>query len=460
MRRFFFSLAFLTLAATGPMQASGGDREIAEQIIQRLKVQRDAGTLKGFTLDLKVEEGIVLMRGRVSAEQQKASVMAATEGIEGVSKVVDEITISTAENTPQPATADASKQQVAKQPAVERPAEPAAKQDKEFSFREALVAAATRNGSAQNRSTESGSTKPRMEVSPAIAANRGEVVPAAASEDESEATADRTDRAITAAVVRLLGEAQQEGQLRGFGVDVTTRNGDVWLSGRASNQQHKVLIMQLAQSVSGVSNVIDDITVYAPKRVDSAGSAASKLASNLKPVAVEPAARPVSESGNRSPVAAAAPYRMPQAGPQQYAPAGYTGMGPGAGPMPHMQGQGPMATTAPYRIPQGGSQQQMPAGYGGMHVAAGAAAGRPVPAAPYAGGMAAPRYDQPYMPNYAWPGYAAYPNYAAVTYPQQYSPSAWPYIGPFYPYPQVPLGWRKVSLEWDDGWWFLDFTDR
>ena len=70
------------------------------------------------------------------------------------------------------------------------------------------------------------------------------------------------------------------------------------------------------------------------------------------------------------------------------------------------------------------------------------------------------RYDQPCMPNYAWPSYAAYPNYAAVTYPKQYSPTAWPYIGPFYPYPQVPLGWRKVTLEWDSGWWFLDFKDQ
>ncbi len=69
------------------------------------------------------------------------------------------------------------------------------------------------------------------------------------------------------------------------------------------------------------------------------------------------------------------------------------------------------------------------------------------------------RYDQPRLPNYAWPSYAAYPNYAAVTYPKQYSPTVWPYIGPFYPYPQVPLGWRKVSLEWSDGWWFLDFKD-
>jgi hypothetical protein len=68
--------------------------------------------------------------------------------------------------------------------------------------------------------------------------------------------------------------------------------------------------------------------------------------------------------------------------------------------------------------------------------------------------------DQPNLPNYAWPSYASHPNYAAVTYPTQYSAAAWPYIGPFYPYPQVPLGWRKVTLEWDDGWWWLDFKDR
>ncbi|HWB10872.1 MAG TPA: BON domain-containing protein [Pirellulales bacterium] len=76
-----------------------------------------------------------------------------------------------------------------------------------------------------------------------------------------------------------------------------------------------------------------------------------------------------------------------------------------------------------------------------------------------AAGVAPAYYDQPHMPNYAWPSYAAHPNYAGVTYPRQYSPTAWPYIGPFYPYPQVPLGWRKVTLEWDDGWWFLDFDD-
>jgi len=75
-------------------------------------------------------------------------------------------------------------------------------------------------------------------------------------------------------------------------------------------------------------------------------------------------------------------------------------------------------------------------------------------------GMQRARYDNPQMPGYAWPTYASYPNYGAVTYPKQYSPNAWPYIGPFYPYPQVPLGWRRVTLEWDDGWWYLDFSSR
>jgi hypothetical protein len=75
-------------------------------------------------------------------------------------------------------------------------------------------------------------------------------------------------------------------------------------------------------------------------------------------------------------------------------------------------------------------------------------------------GIAQARYEQPNLPAYAWPSYAASPNYGQVNYPKQYSASAWPYIGPFYPYPQVPLGWRKVSLEWTDGWWFLDFESN
>ena len=113
---------------------------------------------------------------------------------------------------------------------------------------------------------------------------------------------------------------------------------------------------------------------------------------------------------------------------------------PYAGGAPYAAGPG---GAPPMGGPGGGFGAPMPAR--GMGVGAGA-----VPM----------RGDGPNMPNYAWPSYASYPNYAAVQYPTQYSPTAWPYIGPFYPYPQVPLGWRRVSLEWDDGWWWLDFDER
>jgi hypothetical protein len=63
--------------------------------------------------------------------------------------------------------------------------------------------------------------------------------------------------------------------------------------------------------------------------------------------------------------------------------------------------------------------------------------------------------NPPNMPPYAWPTYAPYNNYSRVAYPEAYPYSAWPFIGPVYPFPKVPLGWRSVKLEWEDGhWWF------
>jgi hypothetical protein len=61
----------------------------------------------------------------------------------------------------------------------------------------------------------------------------------------------------------------------------------------------------------------------------------------------------------------------------------------------------------------------------------------------------------PNMPPYAWPTYAPYNNYSRVAYPSAYPYNCWPFIGPMYPFPKVPLGWRAVRLQWDDGhWWY------
>ena len=61
------------------------------------------------------------------------------------------------------------------------------------------------------------------------------------------------------------------------------------------------------------------------------------------------------------------------------------------------------------------------------------------------------------LPNYSWPSYAPAGNYSAVGYPTAYPWQAWPNISAPYPYPEVPLDWRAVTLRWSDGIWFLDF---
>jgi len=83
---------------------------------------------------------------------------------------------------------------------------------------------------------------------------------------------------------------------------------------------------------------------------------------------------------------------------------------------------------------------------------------QPLPVDPVPlGAPSQPAYDMtgPKLPPYAWPTYAPYPNYSRVAYPQAYPYNAFPFIGPFYPFPKVPLGWRSVKLEWDDGHWYL-----
>jgi hypothetical protein len=62
------------------------------------------------------------------------------------------------------------------------------------------------------------------------------------------------------------------------------------------------------------------------------------------------------------------------------------------------------------------------------------------------------------MPPYAWPTYAPYNNFSRVAYPLAYPYASWPFIGPFYPFPKVPPGWRCVRLEWEDGYWWFSKT--
>ena len=266
------------------------------------------------------------------------------------------------------------------------------------------------------------------------------------------------DQQIADYVKSRLQIEQQRGNLRGFNVDMRVDRGTVWFKGFVSNERQEATILQAAQQAGhlGVVQVVDDIEVQQSQMP-----------------AVQ---QPTMPAANQQSVY----ERMPTEAPRREMPAYQAGYQPGPGystaaayqetaipnafnspidarsavsngvPLPFAQAQGvrAMQISGPAARTVGPAQMEM-----GMDMGMGMAP--PMPAQGY-GGV----YEEPNLPGYAWPGYAASPNYAAVTYPKQYSASAWPYIGPFYPYPQVPLGWRKVTLEWDDGWWMLDFNDK
>ncbi|TVS16895.1 MAG: BON domain-containing protein [Planctomycetaceae bacterium] len=226
---------------------------------------------------------------------------------------------------------------------------------------------------------------------------------------------DAQSQQIAQELIARLEQQDAMGRLQGCDFDVRVEQAVVMLSGSVALPQQHQLLLDLAHRVPGVRQVSADLQVLS----DPTGGVAISPASAQMPVAYsqghmmnEPMA---GIDQTPRPIGAA---RM----------AAYAGGAVLAGPMMaanHLRGGG-----VPAHLPGGG------------HAA--------VPA----------RYDHPNLPGHAWPSYAAYPNYAAVTYPKQYSPTAWPYIGPFYPYPQVPLGWRKVTLQWKDGWWQLNFNSK
>ena len=245
---------------------------------------------------------------------------------------------------------------------------------------------------------------------------------------------------------------KNSGQMRGYSIGVKVNGSTAELGGTVRDDQQLANALYLAKSTPGIENVVNHLSVVPAAEDDSP---VTKLRQPITPSS--------SQSQNQAPAPMAAPVlqtEYAQSSNMVSVSANRASVPNAAAPnmMPTPQARPIAAQTA--------SMQSMPAqycppgqNYGAMNGVGPGTQPQPMYAPGNGGGVAAASYDHPNMPNYAWPSYAAYPNYAAITYPRQYSATAWPYIGPFYPYPQVPLGWRKVSLEWEDGWWFLDFCD-
>ncbi len=270
---------------------------------------------------------------------------------------------------------------------------------------------------------------------------------------------------------------KDSGKLDGYRIGVRFQNGTTWLTGTVQSREQMAIALRLVSASEGVSRVINNLEIQAtagPKpdapltRFIAKRSTASPLASPRQSLTTAERLARVRASQKEALAAqkamaqkAAAQKAMAQrtvAYEAEQVPTSYP-----TGAVQRVAGTEYPAQAAPRMVATRPMGRPIPIAYmqQGRPMPAPRSAGRPIPAYVQGGGGPAPaRYDQPHLPNYAWPSYSAHPNYAALTYPRQYSPAAWPYIGPFYPYPQVPLGWRKVTLEWDDGWWMLDFKDR
>jgi len=419
MRRFLFGVVIASMTAVVPSWAIAGDREIASGIMTELQNAKSQGALKGFDLDLKVESGVVYLSGNVRSTAQHDLVVAAVEKTAGVARLVDELKV----------VEDATKATGAKSSS-----EP-------FSLAKAIKQSLGNPFAVVPASTDAVVAQPAATQIPAVQPASG-------------------DSLITDTIIGKLQELKQAGLLKGFDLDVSTASGEVSVYGKVASDEQKMLVLDLVRHVRGVRKVIDDVSVPSAVRPASnivlaapANAPAGVPVPQPMPVAqAMPVAQPMLQQ-----VAVPQPVPMNRVAPQVPAEV-QAGLQPvaGMGSMPMVGNQRMPRPFAPAMV----TNAQVVDGSAGVPAAG--SAGAPVPmqttGVPY--GMGAPRYDQPYMPSYAWPSYAAYPNYAAVTYPKQYSPSAWPYIGPFYPYPQVPLGWRKVALQWDDGLWYLDFTSK
>ena len=278
------------------------------------------------------------------------------------------------------------------------------------------------------------------------------------------------------------------GRLKGYNIDVKAKDGAVILIGKVASDEQLAAAVDIANRTQGVEKVIVQLTspqspatpegLRQPNSLAGDATAVKGVQPAMpSPRRMTPASTASYESApknepNKVASNSAAPNTLPSQNGVPMRTAMKAQPAPSQSPVPSSvavnqqqmaaQPQQIRAQSVQQRRPNPQVAMGVPPQFQPVALHGGAPNGEPIPAyAPGMGGTIAPtQYDHPQMPNYAWPSYAAYPNYAALTYPKQYSATAWPFIGPFYPYPQVPLGWRKVTLEWDDGWWFLDFDDR
>lgn len=489
MRRFFVGLAITAMLGMIPSQGRADDRQISQSIVKGLQAEQKNENLRGFDIDLEVDDGDVYLRGTVSSTEQEELAVDIARRVEGVRQVINELEIKEMKPTRESSSDESSDNESSREPSrtesrtitkapsvlsslkkvstpvsrhieaeevslEESPAIDSTDQSRELANQ--IIARLKREKSAgrlQGFSID-------VEVENGVAWLNGKVANAEQQTRVLESVRrvpgvkqvvnglsitqpTRTPSEVAQQIVSVLRDKKARGEIKDFSVDVEVDNGIVWLTGYAASPSQQQIILDAARYVPGVTKVVNDMTIGGPSRTRNMQVAAqTEIESSRTPVVPRPL--PLRDAAVGSEIAGSRP--APGANRSGQPSLQYVWVPAGASPAA-TAAQTPLAF-APARS--------------ASYLNATGQSGDPVPmnASVPGMGIAPARFDHPQLPQYAWPSYSPYPNYGSITYPKQYSPMAWPYIGPFYPYPQVPLGWRKVELKWKDGWWQLDFKDQ
>jgi len=412
-----------------PQSAAPDNQKLAEEAASNLR----AAKLSGFDIELEIQSGVCLLKGKITSQAQKDQATQVVSQVPGIRTVNNQLVVLN-----------------------RNPAAP---------VQQAVASDVTSNPIQQagffSRPKQTRATKTQQRVT------------------TQQATGESPQQVQQ--ITQSIAQAIQGSGVRGHDIDLRYKGGVATLLGKAQSPQDVARLTQVISRVPGVRQVNNQLRAPGMNSASQTGGSNQRIAEQIAQalaanrlngldIEVRYNAGKATLSGPvPHPQVAMIAHQLAASVPgvlqvdNRLQVVGMPGQ-PGGFPGTGHQGQNVMPVS--HQVPGGMHPAMMAAGaMGGMAAGAmGMAPGGMGPGAgPHAHGAGNPShmaYDLPNLPNHSWPTYAAYPNYAQVSYPKEYSASAWPYIGPFYPYPQVPMGWRQVQLEWDDGAWNLNFRPR
>jgi len=227
-------LAGAAAAQDRPASAAVKDAWITTQV--QAKYFGDS-TVKGRNIDVDTTNGVVTLTGEVTSQTERQRAVARAKEVEGVSRVVDHLSLV-------PAAKGTSGTH-----AADKTDKAAAKTDK---------AADKADKTADKTEAKADHAKDKADAKADHAKDKSDKVA-----DKAQERSDRVGNEISDAWIttKLQSKYYLDSDVRGLDIDVTTNGGVVTLTGKVTSAAERSKALSLAKSTDGVKQVIDKLTL-------------------------------------------------------------------------------------------------------------------------------------------------------------------------------------------------------